>query len=78
MVIIVKKVNIYDIARTNIKKYRTQKNLTQAQLADAAGLSHEYVRHIESKKVAKDFSLETLYDIAVALDIKISLLLEEE
>ena len=61
--------NVYDIARRNIKKYRKLKGLTQAQLAEKVGLSHDFIRQIESTKVAKNFSLQTIYDISIALDI---------
>ena len=61
--------NVYDIARRNIKKYRKLKGLTQAQLAEKIGLSHDFIRQIESEKVAKNFSLQTIYDISLALDI---------
>ena len=32
----------YDIIRKNIKKYRREKNLTQQDLADLAGISRLY------------------------------------
>ena len=61
--------NVYDIARKNIKKYRKLKGFTQAQLAEKVGLSHDFIRQIESPKTAKNFSLETIYNISIALDI---------
>ena len=61
--------NVYDIARRNIKKYRKLKGLTQAELAEKVGLTHDFIRQIESEKVAKNFSLQTIYDISLALDI---------
>lgn len=66
--------DIYDIIRHNIKKYRLLKNMTQAQLAEKAGLSHDYIRQIESDKVANTFSVQTLYDISLALEVEMSLL----
>lgn len=69
--------NIYDIIRINIKKIRQEKGLTQAQLAEKADLSHDYIRQIESLKVANTFSVDTLYRIAKALDIDISKLFKE-
>ena len=69
--------NIYDIIRINIKKIRQEKGLTQAQLAEKADLSHDYVRQIESLKVANTFSVDTLYRIAKALDTNISKLFKE-
>lgn len=70
--------NIYNIIRRNIKKYRNVQGLTQAQLAEKSGLSHDYIRQIESEKVGKGFSIEALYNISVALNISIEKLFEKE
>ena len=72
-----KESHIYDIIRINIKKIRQEKGLTQAQLAEKADLSHDYIRQIESLKVANTFSVDTLYRIAKALDTDISKLFKE-
>lgn len=66
----VKKIDIYAVVRKNIKKYRIDKNMTQADL------THDYIRQIESNKVANTFSVQTLYDISVALDVEIGTLFE--
>lgn len=71
-----KKIDIYAAVRKNIKKYRIEKNITQAELAEKADLTHDYIRQIESNKVANTFSVQTLYDISVALDIEIGKLFE--
>lgn len=71
-----KDIDIYKEIRHNIKKYRQLKNMTQATLAEKAGLTHDYIRQIESDKVANTFSVQTLYDISKALDIDITLLLK--
>ena len=71
-----KKIDIYVVVRKNIKKYRIEKNITQAELAEKADLTHDYIRQIESHKVANTFSVQTLYDISVALDIEIGKLFE--
>lgn len=62
-------VNIYDQIARNIKKYRTEAKLTQAVLAEKVGVSHEFIRRIESKKGAKTFSVDTIWKISLALDI---------
>ena len=62
-------IDIYSVVRQNIKKYRKLKNITQAELAEKTNLTHDYIRQIESDKVANTFSVQTLYDICVALDI---------
>lgn len=69
--------NIYDVIRHNIKIYRQEKHMTQAQLAEKANLSHDYIRQIESDKVANTFSVQTLYDIAKALEVDVGLLFKE-
>lgn len=69
--------NIYDVIRHNIKLYRQEKKMTQAELAEKTNLSHDYIRHIESDKVANTFSVQTLYDIAQALEVDIGLLFKE-
>lgn len=58
---------IYDTIRRNIKKYRKEKGITSAQLAELVGLSHDFIRQIESEKTRYNFSVETLYKISVAL-----------
>ncbi len=63
--------DIYDIIAANIKENRKKANLTQAQLADIAGYSHEFIRRIEAPNIKKYFSIDTLAQIAKALNIKI-------
>lgn len=67
-------VNIYEVIRHNIKKYRKEKGITQAKLAELTDLSHDYIRQIESDKVANTFSVQTLYEISLALDVDVGLL----
>lgn len=69
--------NIYNTIRRNIKKYRREKNLTSAQLAELVGLSHDFIRQIESEKVGNNFSVDTFYKIAVALGISLDKLIEK-
>lgn len=59
----------YEEISRNIKKYRKQRNITQAQLAEKAELSSEFIRRIESKKCKKNFSIETVFLISLALSI---------
>ena len=54
--------NIYNTIRRNIKKYRKEKGLTSAQLAEMVDLSHDFIRQIESEKVGYNFSVETFYN----------------
>lgn len=68
--------NIYNTIRRNIKKYRKEKGLTSAQLAEMVGLSHDFIRQIESEKVSYNFSVETFYKISVALGVSLDKLIE--
>lgn len=63
--------NIYNTIRKNIRRYRLKKNITSSELADMVELSHEFVRQIQSEKIAYNFSVETLYRISVALGVSI-------
>jgi len=69
---------IYDTIRRNIKKYRKEKGLTSAQLAEMVGLSHDFIRQIESEKTRYNFSVETFYKISVALETGMDKLIEEQ
>ena len=51
--------------------------MTQQDLADAAELSHGYIREIESLNMGVTFSLDAVEKIANALDIEVKLLFEE-
>lgn len=68
---------IYDTIRRNIKKYRKQNGLTSAQLAEMVGLSHDFIRQIESEKTRYNFSVETFYKISVALGVGMDMLAEK-
>lgn len=70
-------VNIYDVIRRNIKKYRKDRHMTQSKLVEKTNLSYDFIRQIESEKVANTFSVQTLYDIAEALEIDVGLLFKE-
>lgn len=69
--------HIYDTIRRNIKKYRKEKGLTSAQLAEMVDLSHDFIRQIESEKVGYNFSVETFYKISVALSISLDKMIEK-
>ncbi len=69
--------NIYDTIRKNIKKYRKQKRMTSAELAELVDLSHDFIRQIESEKTAYNFSVETFYKISVALGITLDDLIQK-
>ena len=61
--------DIYNTIRRNIRKYRKEKGITSAQLAELVGLSHDFIRQIQSEKAGYNFSVDTLYKISVALGV---------
>lgn len=58
--------------------YYRKKGYTQADLAQQIGMSVSYLGQIERGNRGKSFSLETLYQIADALDIDVDTLFKEE
>lgn len=70
--------DIYNTIRKNIKKYRKQKNITSASLAELVGLSHDFIRQIESEKTAYNFSVDTFYKISVALGVTLDMLIQKD
>ena len=69
-------VNIYEQVAMNIKKYRRMAGMTQAELAEAIGVSHEFIRRIESKKGKKTFSFLLLWNISKVLNVSLDKLTE--
>ena len=69
--------DIYNTIRRNIKKYRKEKGMTSAQLAEMVDLSHDFIRQIESEKTQYNFSVTTFYKISVALGISLDKLIEK-
>lgn len=69
-------VNIYEQIARNIKKYRHGAGITQAVLAERVGVSHEFIRRIESKKGVKTFSVDTIWKMSLALNIEVGKLFE--
>ena len=69
-------VNIYEQVAMNIKKYRRMAGMTQAELGEAIGVSHEFIRRTESKKGKKTFSFQTLWNISKVLNVSLDKLTE--
>ena len=59
-----------------VQYYRKQKGLTQEELADKISISLSYLTKIEAPNCDKPFSLEVLFDIADALDISVTELID--
>lgn len=60
----------------NIAFYRKREGMTQEQLAEKAGMSRQYLGEIEAPNMITTMSLEVLFNIANALRIPVSKLLE--
>ncbi len=52
-----------------ISYYRKRRGLTQEQLAEQIGKNAAYIGHVEAPNISKAVSLDTLFDIARALDV---------
>lgn len=60
-----------------VQYYRKLRGMTQEAFADKAGISWSYLAKIESPTRPFGVSMETLFDIAKALDVPVSKLFEE-
>ena len=67
----------YNTIRKNIRKYRKEKGITSARLAEMVDLSHDFIRQIESEKSAYNFSVDTFYRISVVLDVTLDMLIKK-
>lgn len=61
----------YQIVRDNVRKYRSEQNLTQQDLADMTDMSREYICDIENKSRNKHVTISVLGRIAEALNVPI-------
>lgn len=52
-----------------IAYYRKLRGLTQEELAERIGRAPAYIGHVEAPNISKAVSLDTLFDIAAALDV---------
>lgn len=67
--------DIVKVFGTNLKKYRTQKELSQEKFAEKCGLHRTYISDIECFR--RSISLENIQRIADALEIETYLLFVE-
>jgi len=58
----------------NVAYYRKLKGLTQLQLAEMIDISRTHLSYIEAPKIHTSVSIDTLFEIADALDIPVNLL----
>lgn len=52
--------------------------MTQKELANKSGYSYAYIRRIESKKCKKTFSIQTIYNLSLTLNVNITKLFEDD
>lgn len=71
------KESLSTIIRVNVKKYRIKRGITQQELADLCNLTHGYIRDLESLKVYKTPTVETLSRLCNALDLNIRQLFDD-
>lgn len=64
-------IDLYRVIGANIKYYREQANLTQAQLTEQAKISISYLSKIEAAGCDKSLSISVLNQIANVLDVEI-------
>ena len=54
----------------NIAFYRKMKGITQMELAEKAGISRTHISFIEAPNMDTSLSIQTLFDIADALEVE--------
>ena len=52
-----------------IAYYRKLRGLTQEELAEQVGVTPAFIGHLEAPNISKALSLDTLFDIASALEV---------
>lgn len=62
---------VYYLVGQNLKRIRKEKNLTQEELADLSTYSKGFIMNIESKNYYQTFSLGTIWQFALVLDVDI-------
>lgn len=62
----------YKMIGLNIAYFRKLKGFTQLQLAEQVGISRTHMSNIEAPNMHTSVSLDTLFDIAEALDVPVA------
>ena len=68
---------VYGFIGKNIRKYRKEKGLTQAKLAEKANYSKQFISNIENN-VHQTFSIGTLWRLSLVLGVDMYKLCMEE
>lgn len=66
----------YKMIGLNIAYYRKLKGITQLQLAEQINISRTHMSNIEAPNMPTSISLDTLFDIADALEVTVANLLD--
>lgn len=66
----------YKMIGLNIAYYRKLKGLSQLKLAELVGVSRTHISNIEAPNMPTSISMDTLLDIADALDVPARKLLD--
>ena len=66
--------SLIHIFAVNVRKYRTEKGLSQETLADLTGLHRTYISAVERER--RNISIDNIEKIASALDVDSFLLLQ--
>lgn len=71
-------IDFYKIVSQNVKKYRTEKGMTQLELALTIGQKgNAFYNYAENNTKGKHFNLEHLYKISRALEVPIEVFFKE-
>ncbi|MDD6323606.1 MAG: helix-turn-helix transcriptional regulator [Bacilli bacterium] len=69
---------VYGFIGKNVRRYRKERGLTQAKLAEKANYSKQFISNIENN-VHQTFSIGTLWRISLVLNVDMyKLCMEEE
>lgn len=66
----------YKMIGLNIAYYRKLKGITQLQLSEQINISRTHMSNIEAPNMPTSISLDTLFDIADALEVPVASLLD--
>ena len=66
----------YQVIGNNLRRIRLEKGLSQQDLANRCDVERAKISRIEN--ASEDFMLSTLLELAIALDISISVLIKTE
>lgn len=67
--------SLIHIFATNVRKYRTEKGISQETLAELSGLHRTYISAVERER--RNISIDNIENIAAALDVEPFKLLQD-